>query len=380
MVKSDQFEKVLNEIIEKETNDTPISKPKSIRINNSRAYNELMKKDFEIDEQYTKVNKRQKYDKVRNNIPPLANYNQMADLLMLPTTKEGYRYLLVVVDLYSNLFDCQEMKIKSDEDTLDALKTIYKRKIIKIPYATLSTDNGSEFKGDVSKWLFTNNIFNKKAKPYRHQQQSVIENLNKLLGRFLNNYMNKIELETGEQYNEWTDIIPMLRDKLNKIRKIDDKNPFTYEYAQPIDAIPKYKIGDLVYHKLDRPKSATNNDYDGKFRMGDLRYNIFEPRKVYKILYYPINIRYILEGIPQTSYAETELLPAKEKEKESRYTVKKIIGKKTENRKIYYLIWWDKYLKKQSTWEPKTELISDGLSNTIKIFEKNEKDKAKNKK
>lgn len=109
MVKSDQLLNTLNDILsdqkdEKGLDDKKLSKPKSKRINNSKAYNELMKKDFQVDETYTKLNSRQKYDKVRNNIPPLGNYNQMADLLMLPTTAKGYRYLLVVVDLWSNLF------------------------------------------------------------------------------------------------------------------------------------------------------------------------------------------------------------------------------------------------------------------------------------
>ena len=56
------------------------------------------------------------------------------------------------------------------------------------------------------------------------------------------------------------------------------------------------------------------------------------------------------------SYAESELLAVKT---EPEYTVKKIIGKNKEGRKIYYLVWWDKCLKKDATWEPRSELIKD---------------------
>ena len=58
---------------------------------------------------------------------------------------------------------------------------------------------------------------------------------------------------------------------------------------------------------------------------------------------------------------------------ESKFTVKKIIGKKTENKKVYYLIWWQKYLKKEATWEPKTQLEEDGLTELIKEYEKDSK-------
>ena len=71
-------------------------------------------KQLGINEKYTKVrNPQQKvFNKVKNNIPNKEDINLMADLLFLPTTKKGYKYLLVVVDLATNEFDLEPLKDK----------------------------------------------------------------------------------------------------------------------------------------------------------------------------------------------------------------------------------------------------------------------------
>ena len=69
------------------------------------------------------------------------------------------------------------------------------------------------------------------------------------------------------------------------------------------------------------------------------------------------------------SFTEDELM--KSKEKEEKYTVKKIIGHKTEKRIKYYQVWWKNYLKKNSTWEPEKKLITDGLKDMIDEYNKN---------
>ena len=47
----------------------------------------------------------------------------------------------------------------------------------------------------------------------------------------------------------------------------------------------------------------TNN-----FREGDYRFNIKDPKTMKAILYYPKNIRYILNNREKASYAEPELI------------------------------------------------------------------------
>ena len=108
-----------------------------------------------IKEKFTKeTRKPDSFNKVSANIPAKANYNQMADLLFLPTTSQGYMYCLVVVDLFTSAFDIQEIKDKQASTVLNAIKEIYKRKYVKEPYGSLQTDSATEFKGIFQKWLY----------------------------------------------------------------------------------------------------------------------------------------------------------------------------------------------------------------------------------
>ncbi len=325
-------------------------------------------KKLGINEKYTKPIKKPIFDKVRENTYPKANYNYMADLLHLPTTKEGFSYLLVIVDLWSNEFDMEPLKTKEPKEVLEEMLKIFKRKYVKEPKASIRTDNGTEFQGVFHKWLFDHDIFHRFAEPYRHQQLANVEMLNYVFGRFLNGYMNKKEEETGKTYKEWTDILPILRKDLNKLRLKKDGNPYGDIFVPPIESNPKYKVGDLVYRKVEKPINALGHFQNtSNFRVGDYRYDIKNPRKINQILYYPRNIRYILNEFPHVSYAESELMPAKEKQET--YTVKAIIDRKTEKGVVKYLVWWNKYKKSESTWETKAQLIEDGVKPMLDAYD-----------
>ena len=73
--------------------------------------------------------------------------------------------------------------------------------------------------------------------------------------------------------------------------------------------------------------------------------------------------RYMLEGIPNASYSEYQLI--KSIYKQSRYKVKKIIDDRVVNTKREFLIWWNKYKKADSTWQKEKELRKDGIGNLI---------------
>ena len=197
---------------------------------------------------------------------------------------------------------------KTPEDALKALKKILTREYIPDIKASLRTDAGTEFKGIFHKWLYDENILHRVAIPNRHQQLANVENLNKLLGRLLNGYMNSKEEETGRVYKQWTDVIDIIREDLNEIRHREDGDPQYDLITPPTDAKPKFKINDVVFFKSEKPRNAlgqvqpTNN-----FREGDFRYDITNPKKIKQIVYYPKNIRYILDGKNNVSYTAPEL-------------------------------------------------------------------------
>lgn len=336
-------------------------------------YTELLN-ELNINEKFTKPPKKEKvFNKVKDNIPPIEHYNYMADLLELPTTKQGYKYCLVVVDLANNAFDIQPIKNKESQTTLNALKAIFKRKILTKPEMSITTDGGTEFKSVFHKWLENEAIHHKTARPYRHKQLANVENLNKQLGRLFNGYMNAKEEQTKKVFKEWIEAITIIRRELNKIRKKELPDDI-FEIPPPdinLKATPKFKVGDIVYLKLEVPENALGKKQKtSNFRVGDYRYDT-APKEISKILIFPKSptFRYMLRDINNASFTENELIHADENEAE--FEVKKVIGKKKVKNKIYYLIWWRGYSKDEATWESRKKLLEDGIGNLIQEFENN---------
>jgi hypothetical protein len=287
--------------------------------------------------------------KVKEQIPLVADYNYMADVLYLSTDKFGFNKLLVVCDIADDMFDIEKMKGESAEETLNAFKKMMKRDIIKVPYASLLTDGGSSFKGVFHKYLYENGVNHRVARPGRHHQLSNVDSLCRQLGMVFNGIMNKKEEETGKVSKAWTHAIDEVRGKLNNYRRSRGvklpKDLTTYEYpifdnvipkikikkiktkateggdlnedveAHPTEPMkytqikPKYKEGDLVNVLLEEPQTILGKKQPTKnFRMGDLRLEK-KKRKILKVLYYsgPNHYRYLVDGLPGASYTEQEL-------------------------------------------------------------------------
>ena len=302
------------------------------------------------------------FNKDKDNIPLIKNYNFMADLLFLPETKEGFKYLLVVVDLASDAFDIEPLKNKESKTVLAAMQKMFKRPFIKKPYASIRTDAGTEFQGVFHKWLYEENILQKTAVAGRHTQMANVERLNRTLGGLFNEYMNTHEIETGKQYKEWTNIVGDVREALNGYIKNKRKplpvNIRTYTYPTWFSEVePKYKVGDLVYIKLDEPRNALGYKQNTKaFREGDMRWS-FEPKKIKQVLYYTgkIPYRYMVNTYPNVSFTEAQLQPAKGAEDET-FVIRKLLNKRQRKSQTEYLVWWQGYLKKNATWEPAANL------------------------
>ena len=335
-------------------------------------------KNMNINDTYTKPIK-YNYPKFKNEIFPQSYYNYQMDLLELPTTKLGYKYLLTMIDVWGKHVDFEPIKNKSAQTVLDAMKEIFKRGILKKPESSIRSDMGGEFKNSLfDKYMFENSILHRYSLPDRHKQLAPVERLNKDLGQILLTYTSDESIKQGIEFNEWSNILDTLRTELNKIKiHPPNKDPFT-NIPKPlnIENEPKYKIGDLVYRRLEIPYDKYGNKYHNqKFRAGDNRYEINEARKIVKVLLYTSKnpYRYILNGFPNVSYAEEELLPANESEE--KYIVHKIIGKKVVKGKIFYLVYWKKFKKSESTWEPKDQLIEDGCQEYIDQYEEEQRNK-----
>jgi hypothetical protein len=208
--------------------------------------------------------------------------------------------------------------------------------------------------------------------------------------------MSQKELETGKVYRNWTDVLPALKKELNEYRENPNmpKNIYEYEYpnfeitgSEIIDPeaktkttekkininslfngqtdgkiyeenLPKFKVGQMVYRKLDKPRNALGHDQPTEnFREGDVRISIMEPRKIKRILYMNSEpyYRYILNDVPNVSYPENELKKATEKRE--KFIIQSLKSKKTIKGKVYFSVKWKGY--KKTTFELRSELIKD---------------------
>ena len=279
-----------------------------------------LKQELGIDETFTKVrNKKKKYNNIKDNIPLIENYNMMADLMILPTDKFGYKYALVIVDLADDSFDIQELKSKTPDAVLKGLKKVFTRPYIKKPYASLTTDAGTEFRGVFQDYLYNESIYHKTTRVGRHKQLSSVDNLIRQISSLLIGLANKQERKTGKVSKAWVKYLPKVRKELNKVRTKELPDDYTrFDYPVPSTRtndklskiIPqKFKKGDMVHVALDRPQDMLGNNLTGSFRTGDLRYDP-TPRKIIRVLYYTGNAlhRYMVDGITDASYADDELL------------------------------------------------------------------------
>lgn len=311
--------------------------------------------------------------------PILAkNGTHQADLLVMPNDK-GYNYILTVVDVGSRKVDAEPLKTKTD--VLNGIQKIYKRKILNVP-KRFEVDDGSEFKGDVTRYLKNNHVMIRIAKPARHRSQAVVERYNHLLGHALLKRMLAQEILTGEESKEWVDDLPSLIKYINSYSEMRVKRIEKRMTGEPLPNIPKNKTHEdiipnetKVRIKLYYPISATSGKkLYGNWRSTDIRYDP-QIRTVKKFL---INqdapVMYFLNDpknkseMEKVPYSRHELQIVSEKEtikdgqelirgKPKKYIIESILGKKKNGKKTLLKIKWLGF--DATTWEPLEDIKKD---------------------
>ena len=309
------------------------------------------------------------------------------DLLYLPKDDDGSKYCLVVVDVATRLTDARPLKTRNMAEVIEQLKDIYDGDILTTP-KMIQAD--SEFDNVEFKKAFEHTRI-KITRVGRHKSNGFAENRNHILGRVLHKRMNAEEVYLNEkQKNQhysknWVKYLPAIIKQINihlerSPEKIDIKKikPIRFNKKQNGEILTILRIGTKVRVILEEPKDTKNKKLHGKFRASDIRW---DPTKIYTIediLFRPNHpIRYILNDMKNTAFSKNELQVYNGKEQPinistvEKYLVEKIIGKKKIKNKIFYLIKWLGYDKKDNTYENKDDLIKDGFEEEIKEFESN---------
>jgi hypothetical protein len=263
------------------------------------------------------------------------------------------------------------MKNRSAEDTLKALKNIYKRKILKIPHY-LEVDSGTEFKGVFYNYFHTKTNIRVKETG-RHRQQSVVETRNGIISRLLSKRQLAEEINTQEPSHEWVDFLPQVISAMNKF------------YSQPVEHIdgalpPRAKglnatiipIGTNVRVQLDNPIGYLQGDkLHGKFRAGDGRWTK-TPQPITTFYLRPdAPPMYQVNNNQNVAYTRNQLQIVKPNEikpnpkLQTKFIVSKILSKEIIKNKIMYKVRWS---DNTETVEPRSKLIKD-IPQLIKEFD-----------
>ena len=320
------------------------------------------------------------------------NYWQMADTLYLPNDK-GYMYALVVCDVGSRLVDAEPMKSRDSEDLKIAFRKIYKRHILSKP-KVLTTDAGTEFRGQVEQFLESIGIHHNIAKVGRHRSVSLAERKNQTIGKIIHKIILKVELVSkGKNSSFLPRIIGLINkkvhesfEKMNKYEttKIPSLEP-THNPAHKVDLL---SVSQKVRVALDNPVDINNKPKYGGFRSSDHRWGT-TIRTVKFVLMKPNEpIMYLLDGkfgdkkIEPTGYTRNQLQNVSTHEanneanaiapipiEEDRFEFEKILDRKKTGNTVYYLIKWKGYHKKHATWEKRSELIKD-IPQAVLTYEK----------
>jgi hypothetical protein len=339
----------------------------------SKKFKDVLNK-LDIDEKFTTKPKQSKHkNRFLSSIVAEKDWNYQGDLLHLPTTKNGYKYLLVITDVATRNFDFEPMKTTKSEEAVVAFKKIIKRDYLKMPEISIKTDGGAEFKKDFNQYLIDNDVAHITAFPGRHSQMSMVESLNKELGRIFNGIMNKKENESNKTNREWDTDLDLIRKELNNYRErdVDDiKKLQEDKFFDPSEMKkqPKFKEGDVVYYALTEPKTIIGHkNNDKKFRVGDRTFS-FDAKQIISILYYPDMpyIRYKLKGLQHISFTENELMLA---DSDETFVIEKIVSKKTrkDGTRLYKVKY--KGQKTEKDYNDEKDLRDNGFGDYIDAYE-----------
>ena len=279
-----------------------------------------------------------------------------ADLIELPSLSKknsGFRYILMVIDVFSKYGWGVPLKTKTGIEVASALRTIFK----KDKPAKLWVDKGREFYNkEVSALLKKNNI--EIYSTNNDEKCSVVERWNRTIKTQLWRYFSA----NGTQ--KYTNIIQPLMDKYNstKHRSIgmtptDARKPSNYQqvfknlYLKKVKARkkePKFKVGDKV--RISIKKDIFEKGFT--INWSDKIYTITEVLNTLPPTYKIKDDRVEIKG----TFYEQEL----QKTRENTFRIEKVLRWKKQDGIRIARVKWKGYDSSYNSWVPETSITNYG--------------------
>jgi hypothetical protein len=237
------------------------------------------------------------------------NVSHQADILFLPTDKFGYKYCLVITDIYSRITDAIELKYKDADSVLKGAIKIYNRGILPYPLVRIIVDDGNEFYGEFEQYFKKRNILVKHLPAGKHL--GIVDSKIKVIGTALFHQMEQVEYKTNKVSKAWVKNLPEVITLLNEYtvemkQKTKDKNPGGKDTLFPHNN-KLLEIGTKVRYALFKPKDILGTTQSGKFRATDVKWSK-DIHTVDNILLIPDSpVMYIINGFETEPFTREKL-------------------------------------------------------------------------
>ena len=245
----------------------------------------------------------------------VPNEMHQFDVLYMPQDTlygNAYKYILSGIDAASRYKVARPLRTKQAKEVSEMIADIYKVGPLTWP-KVFQCDNGSEFKGEVTKMLKKRNVKIRRATTkYKHTHTAFVEALNKSLAENLFKVQDAQELNDPEKISStWVRHLYRLVDKLNdtetKMIGMKPKDaiklkevPIKEDYP-PEDTLPEYGL----YRYLLQPGEEHN---DQRKRATDRIWSK-NAYRLKEVVSNPGNrVMYFLKNGPERSFVKEELM------------------------------------------------------------------------
>ena len=228
------------------------------------------------------------------------------DLLYMPSdTLYGskYKYILAGIDAASRYKVARPpLRTKQARDVAEMIADIYKVGPLKYP-KIFQRDNGSEFKGDVTKMLEKNEVkIRRVTTKYKHTQTVFVEALNKILAERLFKVQDAQELNDPEKVSSrWvkhlyglvdelndteTEMIGMKPKDANKLKEVPlvARESYPPEEVLPEDGLYRYLLQHSEQHDDQRCRATDRIWSKASYRLREV---VESPGN--RVMYYLLN-------------------------------------------------------------------------------------------
>ena len=302
----------------------------------------------------------------------------------MPTTSDGYNYILVLVDVNSRFTLLRALKDKSAISVARELMLIFTDfgfpKIIQ-------SDNGKEFVNSIIESLFkTFKIDKRLTSPYHPRANGLAE-------RFIQTTLGVLKKELYGDNTKWKTILPATQLMMNdKISVIHNSTPFSVMFARKLNPFDNYEAAssnsqpkeefekrlrfiDTVLRPAlitanEKSKSRTKERFDKSHRLinfpiGSLVMIVNNTKEnkletsyegPYKVLKLHKGGSYTLQdaaGVLLSKGVPPSQMKLISGDNDNTSRVESIVDHKKTNKGILYRVRWEGYSEADDTWEPK---------------------------